>query len=89
MQRLAKTKSPGVDVVTYDHRLAVQESDDENHVPTESDFFVVENLNHDDAIYWNLKTLMALSPHHNSKKRKNSFMRSKDWLKDNYPELFI
>ena len=43
MQRLAKTKSPGVDVVTYDHRLAVQESDDENHVPTESDFFVVEN----------------------------------------------
>ena len=85
MQRLVKTESSGVIIVNYEHILAVQELDDEG----QSDFFVVENLNRDDAIYWNLKTLMALSPHHNSKKRKNSFMRSKDWLKDNYPELFI
>ena len=85
MQRLVKTESSGVIIVNYEHRLAVQELDDEG----QSDFFVVENLNRDDAIYWNLKTLMALSPHPHLKKRKNSFMRSKDWLKDNYPELFI
>jgi len=85
MQRLVKTESSGVIIMNYEHILAVQELDDEG----QSDFFVVENLNRDDAIYWNLKTLISLSPHPHSKKRKDSFSRSKDWLKNNYPELLL
>lgn len=72
----------------YDHRLVLQESEHEGHVPTESDFFIVENFGQDNAIYWKLRTLTALSPYH-SNSRLSSFHRSKKWLQENYPELFL
>lgn len=71
----------------YDHRLVQQESEHEGHVPTEDDFFIVENFGRDDAIYWKLKSLLLLHPHTLS--REMSFNRSKDWLKENHPELFL
>ena len=71
----------------YNYRLVEQESDNADHIPNDSDFFVVENWKNLNEIYWNLERFTKKLPYPRSK--KSSYKRSKRWLEKNHPELLI
>lgn len=83
-----ETKSSRVNAMNYDYKLVMQESDHENHIPTESDFFVVENSGRDVCVFCRLDNLLKGSrPYYPS--RQASFDRCLEWLKNNYPEFML
>ena len=69
----------------YNYRLVEQESDHEDHIPNESDFFVIENWEGCDFFY-RVDSLLKGSPH---PFRQDDWNRCREWLKENYPEFFI
>lgn len=74
--------------MSYDHRLVEQESDHADHIPDDSDFFVVENWGHDDAIFCELNNLLKGSPPR-STSRKAAWLRCREWLKEKHPEFLM
>ena len=72
--------------MNYDYRLVEQESDHADHIPDDSDFFVVENWGRDDAVFCELNNLLKGSAH---PYHQDEWNRCREWLKKSHPELLM